>query len=93
MSIVMIGGNKCMERRYLETCKKYGCKAKVFNQMKGEMRKKMGTPDLVIVFTNSVSHKMAICAMAEAKRCQASIEHCHDSMNALQGVLQNYCER
>lgn len=80
-----------MERRYLDICKRYGCRAKVFNQMKGELRKKIGSPDLMIVFTNSVSHKMALCAAAEAKRCQASLEHCHDSIRALEEVLQNYC--
>ncbi len=90
MSIVMVGGNKCMERRYLDACKQYGCKAKVFNQMKGELRKKIGSPDLIIVFTNSVSHKMAICAAAEAKRCNACIAHCHDSLQALNEVLNDH---
>ena len=90
MSIVMVGGNKCMERRYLDACEKHGHKAKVFNQMKGELKKKIGSPDLVIVFTNSVSHKMANCAREEAKRCKASVERCHDSLAALEQVLENY---
>ena len=87
MSIVLIGGNKCMERRYLDTCKKYGCKAKVFNQMKGELRKKIGSPDLIVLFSNSASHKMVNCAICEAKRCKASVKRCHDSINALESLL------
>ena len=82
-----------MERRYIEKCSQYGCKAKVFNQMKGELKKKIGTPDLVIIFVNSVSHKMARCAATEAKRCNASLEHCHDSLNALSDILETYVER
>lgn len=30
MSVVIIGGNECMERQYQQICKKHGCKAKVF---------------------------------------------------------------
>ena len=91
MSIVMVGGNKCMERRYLDTCRQYGCRAKVFNQMHGELRRKIGSPDLVIVFTNSVSHKMLITASVEARRCSVKLTHCHDSLNALEHVLKEYC--
>ena len=30
MSVVIRGGNECMERQYSNACRKYGCKAKVF---------------------------------------------------------------
>ena len=33
MSVVIIGGNECMERQYQQICKKHGCKAKVFVKM------------------------------------------------------------
>ena len=29
MCVAIIGGNECMERRYIDTCRKYGCKARV----------------------------------------------------------------
>ena len=29
MSVVILGGNECMEQQYSNTCRKYGCKAKV----------------------------------------------------------------
>ena len=44
MSVVMFGGNKCMERRYLDTCKEYGYKAKVFNRMTGTSLKRQVAP-------------------------------------------------
>ena len=27
MSVVILGGNECMEREYTNACRKYGCKA------------------------------------------------------------------
>lgn len=58
MSLAIIGGNECMEGKYKEICKEYGHKVKVFTKSNGMIKKKIGTPDLVIMFTNTVSHKM-----------------------------------
>ena len=68
MSVVIIGGNDRMERLYQDTCKAYGCKAKIFLHLKSELRRKIGSPDLMILFTNTVSHKMVNCAMCEARQ-------------------------
>ncbi|MEE1329911.1 MAG: DUF2325 domain-containing protein, partial [Acutalibacteraceae bacterium] len=35
MSVVIVGGNECMERRYKELCLEYSCKAKVYTKMTG----------------------------------------------------------
>ena len=72
MSIVIIGGHDRMVCQYKKVCQKYQCKAKVFTQMSGNLSKKIGTPDLVVLFTNTVSHKMVRCAVEEAGRCNAS---------------------
>lgn len=86
----MLGGNKRMERLYIDTCRKYGYKAKVFNRMDGNsLKRQIGSPDMIILFTNSVSHKMARCAHCEAKRCNACVYRCHDSLNALESLLQD----
>ena len=73
MSIVIIGGHDRMVCQYKKVCQKYQCKAKVFTQMSGNLSKKIGTPDLVVLFTNTVSHKMVRCAVEEAGRCNAEI--------------------
>lgn len=92
MSIVIIGGNSCMERRYLDTCKEYGCKAKVFLHMKSDLKRKIGSPDLVILFTNTASHKLVLSALCEAKRAGANVHRVHtSSLCALQSVLKEYC--
>lgn len=92
MSIVIVGGNDCMVCRYKAVCSRYGCSAKVFTQMPNALKKQIGSPDLLVVFTSTVSHKMAQCARAEAERAGAKIVHCHSaSISALGRVLDEQC--
>lgn len=92
MSVVIVGGNERMANRYADICKGYGCKAKVFTKENGSLKKKMGTPDLLILFTNTVSHKMVISASDEAKRNNIPVARIHSSSAAaLHTVLSEYC--
>ena len=78
--------------QYTDICKGYGYKAKIFPKENGSIRKKIGSPDLLILFTNTVSHKMVHCAVTEAEKCNAQIVRCHTSSgNALNEILQNAC--
>ena len=46
----------------------------------------------VMLFTNTVSHKMVTNAVAEAKRNHVQIERVHtSSASALHGILEQYC--
>ncbi len=91
MSIVIIGGHERMETQYKDICKKYKCKAKVFTKMKTDLKNKIGNPDLMILFTSTVSHKMVHCAVAEAEKNNTIIERSHSSSaSALIGILENY---
>lgn len=88
MSVVIIGGNECMVCRYQEICKRHGYNAKVFAKENGPMKKKIGSPDLMILFTNTVSHKMVICAMQEARKNRVPVVRIHSSSaSALQQAL------
>lgn len=92
MSVVIVGGHDRMVCQYKKICKAYHCKAKVFTQMSGNLKAQIGTPDLVILFTNTVSHKMVHCAIAEAQRCNASVVRCHtSSQSALSEILEKVC--
>ena len=57
MSVVILGGNECMERRYKELCQAYSCQAKIFTKSSGGLKNKLGRPDLMIFFTSTMSHK------------------------------------
>lgn len=92
MSVVIVGGNERMVCQYEDVCKNYGCKAKVFVKENGALKKKLGTPDLLIVFVSTVSHKMVISALQEAKRNRVPIERVHSSsISALETLLSRHC--
>ncbi len=92
MSVVIIGGHDRMVCQYKKICKEHKCKAKVFTQMSGNLSSQIGNPDLLILFTNTVSHKMVRCAVAEAEKCNADIVRCHTSSGtALNEILQKAC--
>ena len=56
------------------------------------IRKKIGCPDLLILFTGTASHKMAISASQEAKKNNIPIAHVHtSSAAALHSVLAEHC--
>lgn len=91
MSVVIIGGHDRMVCQYMKICKNYKCKAKVFTQMSANMNKQMGSPDLFILFTNTVSHKMVKKAMEEAKKKNVDVVRCHTSSSAaLENILKEY---
>jgi hypothetical protein len=91
MSVVILGGNDCMVRRYKDICKDCSCHGKVFTHMERDLRRRIGSPDLIVLFTAAASHQLAASASEGAKQCGAALEFCHtSSANALQNILQQY---
>ena len=91
MSVVIVGGNECMERRYKELCEAYQCQAKVFTKPRGGLKNKLGSPDLMILFTGTMSHKMLHGALSEVAGQNTAVEHCKSaSLSALKGVLEKH---
>lgn len=92
MSVVIIGGNECMVRQYKELCRQYQCRAKVYTKMSGCL-KDIGEPDLLVLFTNTVSHKMVRSALEQTKGKPVRTVRSHtSSMNALRGILREHTE-
>lgn len=91
MSVVIIGGNERMVCQYQDVCKNHGCKAKIFIKEKGALKKKIGIPDFIILFTNTVSHKMVSSAVMEAKRNHIPVLRIHSSSaTALSNTLKEH---
>ncbi len=87
MSVVIVGGNERMERQYKDLCKSYNYKAKVFTKKSGRMS--IGSPDLMVLFTDTVSHKMVQSVLNATKGQNVRIERCHSSSaTALKGILE-----
>ncbi len=90
MSVVIVGGNERMERRYKDLCREYDCSAKVIMHMNSTMRD-LGNPDLLVLFTSTVSHKMVHKALSCVKGQNVNVARCHtSSMSALRDVLEQH---
>ncbi len=92
MSIVILGGHDRMAAQYKKLCRSYHCKVKVFTQMEAGLGRQVGCPDLLVLFTSTVSHKMVKtvldridCSRTDVVRCRCS------SQNALMGILEECC--
>lgn len=91
MSVVIIGGNECMTRQYKELCESYRFKAKIYPKLKG--MKNIGNPDLLVLFTSTVSHKMVRMALSDTKSKCTRIARSHSSsMSALKSILDEHAE-
>ena len=92
MSIVIVGGNDRMIRFYKDACEDFGCRAKVFTQMRDGLKNKIGSPDLIILFTGTVSHKMVQYTLEQARRSKAQVRRSHSSsLAALRSILSEHC--
>lgn len=90
MSVVIVGGNECMIREYKELCRAYQCKAKVYPKMSSAL-KNIGSPDLLVLFTSTISHKMVRCALSETKGQDTRVVRSHtSSMAALRSILEEH---
>lgn len=93
MSVVIIGGNECMIRRYLELCREYDCKAKVYPKMSAGM-KDLGNPDLLVLFTSTMSHKMLRSVLSSTKGQAMRVARSHSSSSsALRSILDEHTGR
>jgi hypothetical protein len=90
MSIVIVGGNECMTRQYKDLCSAYNCRAKVYTKVLNGLRN-IGNPDLLVLFTGTVSHKMVRCALNEAKGRNVRVARSHtSSIAALKNILEEH---
>jgi hypothetical protein len=88
MSVVIIGGNEKMEEQYRHVCEIHNYKAKIFTKAHGQFRDQIGHPELIILFTSTVAHKMAATAHKEAKKNGIPIRYVNSSsLNALEHVF------
>lgn len=93
MTIAIIGGVKGMEREYKDVIEKYGCKYKIFNQKVPDFDKKIKNVDGVILFTGTVSHKMAVDCCKLCKKNGVCLYRQHSSsINKLEEALEGIKE-
>lgn len=92
MSVVIVGGHDRMVHTYKKLCKEHNCKVKVFTHMEANLSNQIGSPDMVILFTNTVSHKMVNTAVQQAEKNGVTIARSHSSSgSALKKILAAHC--
>jgi len=61
--------------------------------MPANFKTMVGKPDLLILFTNTVSHKMVVSALQAVEKDNTIIERCHTSSAcALKDILLEHCK-
>ena len=79
MCFVLVGGHDRMHREYIQIGKAHGHKVKVFTHLTARFAKSIGSPDAILIFTSTLSHKMLIVAEKEAKRKKIPVVKSHSS--------------
>ena len=81
-------GNEGLAELYETICREHGCRARVYTKENGSLKRKLGCPDLLILFIGTVSHKMVISATQEAKKNRIPVKRIHtSSASALKAAL------
>ena len=89
MSLLVIGGHERMERDYYKIAKSRGYKTKVYTTMSSKMKNSIGSPDAIVIFTSTVSHKMTKIVESQAKKMSIPIiRHKNSSKVAFNQCLE-----
>lgn len=92
MSVVIIGGHDRMVCTYKDICKQFNCRAKVFTQQPANLKTQIGRPDLLVLFTSTVSHQMVYSALQITKNTNTAVVRSHSSSScALKNILAQHC--
>lgn len=68
MSVLILGGHECMEKDYKKMLRAKGYNTKIYTKMPSGLKKRIGNPDAIVLFTSTISHSMAEMAISNAKR-------------------------
>lgn len=94
MNIVIVGGHDCMHCMYKKICKEYGCKCKVFTKCPANFQNQIGNPEIIVVFTKTVAHKMLNVASKQAEKTGTAIKYVNSSSaTALHEALTDYFQK
>ncbi|WP_028575842.1 DUF2325 domain-containing protein [Desulfonatronovibrio hydrogenovorans] len=77
MTAAIIGGMDRLQPHYQKTAKKAGYKLKMFTGTENTINERIGNIDLMIIFTNKVSHSARKCALNAAKAENIPVMMCH----------------
>ncbi|SKA62692.1 DUF2325 domain-containing protein [Desulfobaculum bizertense] len=90
MCAVVVGGMDRLKRDYIDTAKRLGIRLKVFTGKENVIAPKMGQADLIVLFTNQVSHKAKKEVVSYAKANDIQLHMSHScGISTLRSCLSN----
>ena len=90
MCATLIGGMDRLKRDYINLALSRGVKLKVFSGKESKIAPRLGNPDLLIVFTNLVSHEARDQVVRLAKSRKIPLRLLHSAgMSSLAQCLPN----
>ena len=100
MTLLVVGGNERMKRDYINLGKEKGYKTKVILNMSARALKDIGSPNAVVMFTSTVSHKLKSVVEIQAKKksipvirhynsSKVSFMECLDKVDECNDFLEN----
>lgn len=77
MSITLVGGMDRLKAEYMAAAKKMGHNLKCIARNERNFQDKIGAPDMLIVFTNKISHeaKRKAAEIAKSRRLPLRLAH------------------
>lgn len=94
MCIILIGGMDRLKADYMATGRAAGHEVKCIAKNERNFTAKIGNPDLILVFTNKISHEARDKAMRAAKSRGIPFEMIHScGVSSLKEFLQQSAER
>lgn len=77
MCAALIGGMDRLQSEYKRSAKAAGWQLRCISRNERDFQEKIGSPDLVIIFTNKVSHEAMRKAVFHARRLHIRCEMIH----------------
>ncbi|WP_461209152.1 DUF2325 domain-containing protein [Desulfocurvus sp. DL9XJH121] len=77
MCAAVIGGMDRLKRDYINAAKKQGIRLKVLTGKENRIGEKLGSADLLILFTNQLSHSARREALVHARKNNIQVELSH----------------
>ncbi|PTN33294.1 DUF2325 domain-containing protein [Desulfonatronum sp. SC1] len=89
MCATLIGGMDRLKPNYLQTAKKAGISLKIFTGKENSIASSLGDSEMIIIFTNKVSHQARNEAMQVAKTRNIPVHMLHScGVSSLKKCLQ-----
>jgi hypothetical protein len=67
MCIALIGGMDRLDKHYMEVAKQAGFSLQIFTRSQTNIAAKLKKADVMVIFTNKISHRVKFEAMSAAK--------------------------